>query len=135
MDDAEVEIAHEQVIPDISPGALLEVMENPDAFSEIARADLYVQMASMRVQMRDSDVPKGTRMEYMKFLARMGKVAEPDRGDLSLTNLPLIQISLPGSGRGVSISAAPQTRVEKDVTPEDNGFGSGGGLQTVAEIP
>jgi hypothetical protein len=49
------DVAHDQVIPEISPGALLEVMENPGAFSEIARADLYIQMAEMRKQMRDGE--------------------------------------------------------------------------------
>jgi hypothetical protein len=129
------DVAHDQVIPEISPGALLEVMENPGAFSEIARADLYIQMAEMRKQMRDGDIPKGQRIEYMKFLARMGEVAEPERRDIGLGNLPLIQISLPGSGLGVSISAAAPPRMEKDVTPDDNGFGEGTGLQSEAVIP
>lgn len=138
------EAVQEQVIPGVTPGALLDAMDNPDDFARIARADLYVQMAHMRRQASHPEMSNAQRMDYAKFLARMGKVDAPQRADGELDHIPMISIVLPNSGATVAIGAAPPPRVEKDITPDqelgdvdeiDTGFGSQGGKQSQAVLP
>lgn len=136
--DQQTDEAAAQVIPGVTTGALLEAMENPDIFAEIARGDLYVQMAKMRQQAVNPEMPLNQRMEYMKMLSKMGKVDSPDKGaDNPLAGVPTINIVLPGSGASVQLGGAPPPRVEKDITPQevDHGFGSGTGKPSKAEIP
>lgn len=130
ISEEEVEAAH-QIIPGVTPDALLDVMENPEAFAELARADLYVQMAYMRKMAAHPEFSNSQRLEYAKFLSRMGQVDAPKAGDLGgmHNTLPMISITFPSSGGQVNIGAAPMERVEKDITPDepvDTGFGSGG---------
>jgi len=102
--------AVEQVMPGVSTGALLEAMEDPNVFSEVARGDLYVQMARMRSML--PTLSPSMQLDYTKFLAKIGKVDSPDKEQQNpLRNVPLIHIDL-GEGRSVSLGAA-----EKDITP------------------
>jgi hypothetical protein len=106
-----------QVMPGVSSGALLEAMEQPEIFQEIARADLYVQMAVMRRAARDPRFTPNQRLEYMKRLAEMGKVAQPERETAGgIGSLPMINIKFPGSGGSVQIGGSP-VREERDITP------------------
>lgn len=112
--------AQKQVLPGVSPGALLDAMENPDIFQEIARGDLYVQLAELRKAARDPRMTPAQRLEYGRFLARMGKVDQPDRENNPLTNLPLIEIDL-GAGQSVKIGSSNASRDfddARDVTPK-----------------
>ena len=109
-----------QVIPGVSPGALLDAMENPDVFQEVARGDLYVQMAKLRTAAQDPRMTPAQRLEYARFLARMGKVDQPDRENNPMANLPMIEIDL-GSGQSVKIGSAARAETfdaERDVTPK-----------------
>ena len=117
--------AQEQIIPGVTPGALLDAMEDPDQFASIARADLYVQMAMMRRAAASPEMPFNQRAEYSKFLAKMGKVDQPDNAANEFNNLPGIFIDL-GEGQSVSIGA-PQKKLppapsaqqdERDVSPK-----------------
>lgn len=108
--------AQEQVMPGVTPGALIEAMENPEVFAEIARGDLYVQMTLLRKASQDPRFTPNQRMEYSKFLARMGKVEQPENdGANPYVGLPVINITFPGSGRHVQIEPA-----EKDITPQED---------------
>jgi hypothetical protein len=113
--------AQEQIIPGVTPGALLDAMDNPDIFASLARGDLYVQMAAMRRTANSPELPMGQRIEYGKFLAKMGKVEAPERSaDDMLAGVPPIQIILPGSGGTVNIGSQVHKPVEpdeRDVTP------------------
>lgn len=134
--DDKAQEAHQQVIPGVSSGALLDAMENPEKFEQIARADLYVQMAHMRRAAAHPEFSANARMEYTKFLARMGKVDAPAKDANVFDNVPLISIVLPNSGGAVSIGAPPPT--EKAVIEGealDTGFGSKGGKPSEAVIP
>lgn len=114
------ERAQKQVIPGVSPGALIDAMENPDIFQEIARGDLYVQMAKLRIAAQDPRMTPAQRLEYARFLARMGKVDQPERDNNSFSHLPLIEIDL-GGGNSVKIGAAPRDTAlsePRDVTPK-----------------
>lgn len=107
----------EQVIPGVSPGAVLDAMDDPDAFAAIARGDLYVQLARLRQRMSHPGVSTTQMMEYSKFLAKMGQVESADKGGGSmLDGVPMISIVLPGSGGEVRIGAPAKD--EKDVTPK-----------------
>ncbi len=106
--------AQQQVIPGISTGALLEAMEKPEVFAELARGDLYVQMHHMRRASLDPRFTPNQRMEYSKFLAELGRVRDTDREGSSFGNLPMIQMVFPGSGQTVQLGGRP---VERDVTP------------------
>jgi len=109
--------AMEAALPVVSPGAVLRAMEDPTIFAETARGDLYVQLGLMRKIAADKNFPVVHRLEYAKFLAKMGKVDQPDPTQLSPTaGLPMIQIVFPNSGQTTTI--APTNRVI-DVTPDD----------------
>jgi len=113
--------AQDQVIPGVTPGALLDAMEDPDIFEAIARADLYAQLAFMRRHASSPEIPFSQRVEYSKFLAKMGKVEAPPSGNNIHENLPAIQIILPNSGGQVNIGGPPaQALPEKDVTPKQS---------------
>lgn len=88
----------EQVVPGVTPGAILQAMEDPDAFAQLARGDLYVQMAKMRAVANNPETPFNHRLEYSKFLAKMGKVEQPSTEESVLANIPMINIDLGDRG-------------------------------------
>lgn len=108
----------EQVIPGVTPGAVLDAMEDPEAFAAIARGDLYVQMAILRQRMAHPKTSVGQRMDYAKFLAKMGKVEQPEKDGGGFSNVPMISIVMPGSGGEVRIGAAKAAPVEREVNEE-----------------
>lgn len=108
--------AQEQVIPGVTTGALLDAMANPDVFQEVARGDLYIQLARMR--RHAINFSPGQQLEYSKLLAKLGKVAEPEKfADNPMSGVPMIKIEM-GNGHSVSIGAANPAPAEKDITAE-----------------
>jgi hypothetical protein len=105
----------EQVIPGVTPGAVLDAMDDPEAFAAIARGDLYVQMAILRQRMAHPKTSVVQRMDYAKFLAKMGKVDAPVNDGAGFSNVPMISIVFPSGASGVQISAAAPQRVEREV--------------------
>ena len=103
-------------MPVVSPGAVLKAMEDPSVFPETARGDLYVGMGVMREMMKNPNFPTAMRLDYLKFLARMGRVDQPEQQVNPNANLPMIQIILPNSGKNTTIDARPVQTI--DVTPE-----------------
>lgn len=103
----------EQVIPGVTPGAVLDAMDDPEMFAQIARGDLYVQMAIIRQRMAHPSVGMQSRLDYAKFLAKMGKVEAPVNDAAGFSNVPMINIVLPGSGGGVTITSAMRTTPEE----------------------
>jgi len=115
LDEDRAAAAVDQVMPGVSTGALLEAMESPAVFSEIARGDLYVQMARMRAMA--AGLTPSLQMEYAKFLSKMGQVDQPAGSDgAAFSRVPAIHIDL-GGGQSLSIGAAQ----EKDITPVEGG--------------
>lgn len=116
-EQAEVD-AQSQVMPGVSTGALLDAMENPEKFAEIARADLYIQLARMRRIANASQLTPMQNLEYSKFLAKMGKVDSPDLSQYNPTaGLPMISITM-SDGSQVQLGSTPKNpEREKDVTP------------------
>lgn len=110
----------EQVIPGVTPGAIIDAMEDPEAFAAIARGDLYVTLARLRTRMAHPDISTTQLMDHAKFLSKMGKVDAPDKDGGGLyANVPMISIVLPNSGGEVRIGASPQREPEeRDVTPK-----------------
>lgn len=107
--------AQDQIMPGVTTGALLDAMEHPERFAEIARGDLYIAMAHMRRQASHPNMPFNQRMQYAQFLSKMGRAAEPDRDTTPFAGIPMIQINLPGTGGSVQIGAA---RREEEVVSE-----------------
>lgn len=107
----------EQVIPGVSPGAVLDAMDDPEAFAAIARGDLYVQMAIIRQRMAHPATSMGQRLDYAKFLAKMGKVDAPVDAGAGFNNVPMISIVLPGSGGEIKIGQAAKP-VEREVNED-----------------
>ena len=122
MDEENTSEIQDQVIPGVTAGALLDAMENPENFASVARGDLYVQMAQMRRLANSPEMTMGQRIEYGKFLAKMGKVEQPEKGpDDMLAGVPPIQIIFPNSGGSISIGqAATPPSDERDVTPKQS---------------
>lgn len=119
MDDTEKEIeAQQQVIPGVTPAALLDAMDNPDQFASMARADLYVHMAHMRRISAHPDFPTASRIEMAKFLAKMGKVDAPIQDANPLAGMPMIEIDLGAAGTvKIGTPSVPPPR-EVDITPD-----------------
>lgn len=115
--------AQEQVIPGVTPGNLLDAMDDPDAFSAIARADLYINMARMRQRAAHPEFSAAHLLEYSKFLAKMGKVDAPDKANTLLDNMPRIEIILPNSGASVSIGGynPSEREVSASLLEKDDG--------------
>jgi len=111
LSEVEEHDAQAQVMPGVTTGALVDAMADPRVFEEVARGDLYVQLARMRRQ-----APHYTptqQLDYTKLLAKIGKVDTPAGDDANpLARMPMITIQMAG-GAQVSLGAAP----EKDVTP------------------
>lgn len=119
-DDDKILAAQEQVIPGVTPAALLDAMDNPEDFAFIARADLYVHLAHLRRVSAHPDFPTASRIEIAKFLAKMGKVDAPLQDANPLHGLPMIEIDLGAAGTvRIGTPAAPPPR-ERDITPDDN---------------
>jgi hypothetical protein len=60
-----------------NPAAVAEAMEDPGVFAQVARGDLYIQLQRLRELASSPNFPAAQRMEYAKFLARMGRVEQP----------------------------------------------------------
>ena len=109
--------AMNRVLPaSTSPAAVAEAMEDPEVFAQIARGDLYVQLARMRQLAQSPNMAVGQRLDYVRFLARMGKVEKPEVEQNAFSNVPAINIILPGSGQSTQIGTARV--INGDSTPE-----------------
>lgn len=124
----------EQVMPGVTAGTLLEAMENPDSFAELARGDLYVQMAMMRRLASSPEMPMNQRLDYGKFLAKMGKVEQPAVDTNEFSNAPFIKIDL-GQGQSVEIGATPGPKLPSDPTGAPAEREVGPKKQSTAVIP
>lgn len=82
-----------------NPAAVAEAMEDPAVFEQVARGDLYVQLHHLRQLAANPRFPTAQRMEYAKFLAKMGKVEKPEETHNPLAGVPAITIVLPSSGQ------------------------------------
>jgi len=111
--------AQGQVMPGVTSGALIEAMERPEVFAELARGDLYVQMARLRQAANTSRFSVGQHLDYSRLLAKMGKVDTPDSDNMHPSaGLPMISITM-ADGSNVRLGGTPPP-AEKDVTPLDN---------------
>lgn len=94
------EAAAERMLPSISPEELLAAVETPGAFKEIAKADLFMEMARLRRLLRANTISISDRLKYLQLLARMAgvEVSAPD-GEGQPTNsanVPQINIVING---------------------------------------
>lgn len=88
-----------------NPAAVAEAMEDPSIFEQVARGDLYIQLHRLRQLAANPTMPTGQRLEYAKFLAKMGKVEQPERtNEDNRAALPAITIVLPNSGQSTSLA-------------------------------
>jgi hypothetical protein len=100
-----------RAIGHVSPKAIAEAMEDPSVFEQVARGDLYVEMARLRRIAASPSFPAAHRLEYTKMLSRMGKVEKPEEGSSAGTGFS-ITINLPS---GEQFKA----QQPKDVTPKN----------------
>lgn len=94
------EAAAERMLPSISPEELLSAVETPGAFREIAKADLFMEMARLRRLLKANTISIADRLKYLQILARMAgvEVSAPD-GENQQTNpanVPQINIVING---------------------------------------
>lgn len=94
------EAAAERMLPSISPEELLSAVETPGAFREIAKADLFMEMARLRRLLKANTISIADRLKYLQLLARMAgvEVSAPDGESQSAnpTNVPQINIVING---------------------------------------
>lgn len=98
-----------------NPAAVAEAMEDPAVFEQVARGDLYIQLHHLRQLAASPSFPVGQRMEYAKFLAKMGKVEKPDDTAHPLAGMPGITIVLPNSGQSTQLGADRPTSQMQDI--------------------
>lgn len=95
------EEAADRMLPSVSPEELLSAVETPGAFKEIAKADLFMEMARLRRLFKAGSISLADRLKYLQLLARMSGVdtAPPDAtgdGTASPHNMPQINIVING---------------------------------------
>jgi len=94
------EAAAERMLPSISPEELLSAVETPGAFREIAKADLFMEMARLRRLLKANTISIADRLKYLQILARMAgvEVSAPDgeSPQTSQANIPQINIVING---------------------------------------
>lgn len=94
------EAAAERMLPSITPEELLSAVETPGAFREIAKADLFMEMARLRRLLKANTISIADRLKYLQILARMAgvEVSAPDGENQSAnpTNVPQINIVING---------------------------------------
>lgn len=88
-----------------SPGAVAEAMEDPSVFEQIARGDLYIEMARLRALAGSNAMSMSARLNYVDKLAKMGKVDKPESTSNPLDKMPSISIVLQGSGQSTRLGA------------------------------
>lgn len=92
-----------------NPAAVAEAMEDPEIFEQVARGDLYVQLHHLRQLAANAAFPVSHRLDYAKFLAKMGKVEKPDVEANAFAGVPAINIILPNSGQSTRIDSASKS--------------------------
>ncbi len=61
-------------MPGVSPAGLQEAIENPEVFSEMARADLYILFARLRVLMSNPAAKIGDQLKWADMLTRVARL-------------------------------------------------------------
>ena len=92
------EKAAERMLPSITPQEMLAAVETPGAFKEIAKADLFMEMARLRRLLKSGSVSLADRLKYLQLLARMAGVdtAPPDGDAAGSVHMPQINIVING---------------------------------------
>lgn len=88
-----------------SPGAVAEAMEDPTVFEQVARGDLYIEMARLRELAGSNSMSMSARLSYVQMLSKMGKVDKPEQVQNPLDKMPSINIILQGSGQSTRLGA------------------------------
>jgi hypothetical protein len=109
-------------LPKVNPKALLEAIDDPTVFPEIARGDFYIWMCNMRQRAQNPSTPMPALLEYGKLLAKIGKLdvqetTQPGSGFSITINIPKVGDS-PASS--MTLEAAPP-RVVSDETVDGDG--------------
>lgn len=95
------EEAVDRMLPKIAPEELLAAVETPGAFKEIAKADLFMELARLRRLFKSGSISLADRLKYAQLMARMAGV---DTGPADLnadnaqnaSNMPQINIVING---------------------------------------
>jgi hypothetical protein len=92
------EDAAEKLVPAASPEELLAAVETPGAFRDIAKADLFLEMARLRRLFRTNQVALADRLKYLQMLSRMAgvDVGAPDGEFSSSVAVPQVNIVING---------------------------------------
>ncbi len=94
------EAAAERMLPSISPEELLSAVETPGAFREIAKADLFMEMARLRRLLKANTISIADRLKYLQILARMAGVevsaSDGESQQTNQANIPQINIVING---------------------------------------
>jgi hypothetical protein len=98
----DIEVSAGRAIAHVSPKAIAEAMEDPSVFEQVARGDLYVELARLRRLAASPNFPVTHRLEYTKMLSRMGKVEKPEDTGPSGTGFS-ITINLPTTAASTTL--------------------------------
>lgn len=85
----------EAALPGVSPKGLLEALECPDVIRDIARGDLYIQLAVLRKLAKSPSFTISNRLQYADKLMKLADVVKPDAGPPTAAQLPQIRIVVP----------------------------------------
>jgi hypothetical protein len=97
-----------------SPGAIAEAMEDPSVFEQVARGDLYMELTRLRQLACSSSMAPSVRLDYARFLAKMGKVEKPEAEGNPLAGMPQINIIFPSSGQTTTLGATYQGQLAEE---------------------
>lgn len=112
--DAHAE-AFAAAMPGFSPKGLMEALDDPTVFRDLARADLYVQFILLREQMKNPDIPVEKRLKYTDALQKIARLPAHAPEDTQRADRPMIQIVFSGnSEQSLDIEAESAHIVSED---------------------
>lgn len=117
-EDEKLQQMQKPVDKKFNPAAVAEAMEDPEVFEQVARGDLYVQLHHLRQLAANPSFPISHRLDYAKFLAKMGKVEKPEADVSQFAGVPAINIILPNSGQSTQVNSAA-TAIQGEYTTKD----------------
>lgn len=119
-EDEKLQQMQKPVDKKFNPAAVAEAMEDPEVFEQVARGDLYVQLHHLRQLAANPSFPISHRLDYAKFLAKMGKVEKPEADVSQFAGVPAINIILPNSGQSTQVNSAATAIQGEYTTKEDD---------------
>ena len=114
---AVVEKALAGAIPGVSPGGLLEAMEDPTVIERQSRALAYVQIATISKMSSSPAFTMANRLKFLELLAKLGKLIGADVQVNMADKAPAVNIVFEGGADQRPVKRPALKLVQDDADP------------------